>query len=116
MKRIIGLFILFIVLLSTSFAYSGFNRYYYTDYYKPTYYYSNPYVVPNAYYYPTYTTTYYPTTVVYPAYYPAYYSTYYTSPIVYPSTYTGISVYSSSSGGWGISINRGSVCGIYGYC
>jgi hypothetical protein len=105
-----------VLLASGVSAYSGFNRYYYTDNYVPSVYYPSPAYVP-AYSYPVYTynTTYYRTPTYY---YPTYYPTYtYVAPVVYsaPATYSGMSFYTSNNG-WGFSINRGSVCGYYGYC
>ncbi len=112
---LIGLiFVILLMLTSASFAYSGFNRYYYTDNYYPTTYYAAPYAnsyyYPTSYYYPSYTySTYYPV-VTYTA--PTYYY-----PTNYYSGYTsGVSVYgTTSSGNWGFSVTR-SNCGYYGYC
>ena len=105
-----------ILLASGVSAYSGFNRYYYTDNYAQSVYYPSPAYV--AYSYPTYVynTTYYRTpTYYYPT---AYYPTYtYVQPVVYsyPAAYSGMSFYTSDNG-WGFSVSRGSVCGYYGYC
>ena len=131
-----------IIMASGAYAanYSGFNQYYYTDYYKPTVYYANPYQAPTyastsyvgayALAYPNYYSgvyapnyysgTYYPTTY----YYNAYYAAYGYGPIVinyapayyaYPTNYRTMTFYKGDSG-WGFSIGSGSVCGIYGYC
>ena len=101
-------------LISGAFAYTGFNRYYYTDNYYPTTYMAHPYST--GYYYPSYysssyyyTPTYYAPSYYYPTYYPSYYAP------SYGSYYNNLSIYSGSNG-WGISIGRGSVCGYYGYC
>lgn len=118
--------ILLIMMVSGAFAYSGFNRYYYTDYYTPSYYYPTPYHV-NTYNYAQpsyYTASYYPSTY-YSAYsyYPSY-SSYYTT--YYPATYgyayaptvrnySSVSIYGGNNS-WGVSVSRGSVCSIYGYC
>jgi len=96
-----------LILLATgAFAYSGFNRYYYTDNYYPTVYYTAPYAV--AYSYPSYYYSYRPVYGYYAA--PVVVPTYYA-----PSYYSGMSFYSSGDS-WGISISRGSVCSYYGYC
>jgi hypothetical protein len=131
---------------STAMAYEGFNSRYYTDNYYQTNYVATPaqaaypYNGSNGYYsynyaygygYPyVYNTRYYntqPAMVIpsysvmnyYPAYYPSYYNSYY--PTYYggylpATTYSGIGVYSTGTGGWGVSITRGSICGYYGYC
>ncbi len=118
----IGLLVIMLTLLASgAMAYSGFNRYYYTDYYAPAVYYSTPYHVPTYY-----NTTYYPTTYTtyYNSYYPSYYPSYSYATTYYPSyayytlavgSYSGVSMYKNDSG-WGFTISRGSVCGIYGYC
>jgi hypothetical protein len=108
---------------SGAFAYSGFNRYYYTDNYSPMNYYPTPaytsysYAITNAYPTYVYNTSYYraPAVAYYPTY--TYYPTYsYVAPIV-PAYYGGSSVSIYSNGdAWGLSISRGSVCGYYGYC
>ena len=126
--------------LGTVSAYAGFSGYnkYYTDYYAPTVYYPTPYHTPTTYYTSYYSTSYptnYYSTILFipflfnipflfinlllPAYTPTTYTTY-----VYPSysyytpavgNYSGLSVYKNDAG-WGFSISRGNVCGIYGYC
>ncbi len=111
---LIGLVLVILVLLASgAMAYSGFNRYYYTDNYYPTVYYASPAAAyASTYAYPTYynygyvypsRVTYYAPTYVYPTY------TY-----AYPS-YSGVSIY-ASNGSFGVSLSRGTVCGYYGYC
>ena len=127
--KIIALLLLFVVMMSGAYAYggySGYNEYYYTNYYKPTVYYSNPYQAPayaSTTYYGSYTPNYYyntPVTYYQNAYYPYYgygprvmnYSpAYYT----YPSSYRNLTFYKGDSG-WGLSIGSGNVCSMYGYC
>lgn len=114
--------LLFVLILGTVSAYAGFsgyNRYYYTNYYAPTVYYPTPYHVP-ATYTTYYNTSYYPayssSTYFYPAYnYATYYYPSYTHVAPAVGTYSGISMYKNDSG-WGFSISRGNVCGVYGYC
>ncbi|HNV01177.1 MAG TPA: hypothetical protein PKK60_01995 [archaeon] len=121
-KWISALIILAVLFIGGVNAYSGFNRYYYTDYYAPAVYYQTPYNVPTyystsyyntAYYYPTTTyvdSYYYPAYNTVNYYYPSY--TYYTPTI---GNYSGLSMYKNDSG-WGISVSRGNICGLYGYC
>ena len=128
--RLVAVVMVLALMISGAFAYAGFsgyNRYYYTDNYVPTVYYTAPtytYVTPGyAYSYPTYTYTqpYYRTASYYPTYavtnYVAptytYYPSYYYAPI---RNYNGVSLYYNSDDSWGISIGRGTVCGYYGYC
>ena len=124
--RLIILLITLVLMVSGAFAYSGFNREYYTNNYQPTYYYPTPYQstyystsgyinsTPNYYYYPS--TPYYPTYYnTYSTYYPTR-SMYYNTYSAYPSTYRNVSIYKNDSG-WGISVGSGSsICSIYGYC
>ncbi|MDD3084140.1 MAG: hypothetical protein PHP82_03895 [Candidatus ainarchaeum sp.] len=121
-----------LMIVGSVFAYSGFNREYYTYNYQPSYYYATPY---SSYTY----TTYYPTSYAYTTYsnyypnysyvnmtpnyvtyystaYPAYYSTTYVSPAyTYPTSYRNLYIYKNNDG-WGLGISTGSICGIYGYC
>ncbi len=129
-SRILVVLLAILLMVSGAFAYSGFNREYYTNYYAPNYYYATPYHSYSTYY-PNYShSTYYPTsytyypsysysTVYYPnysyAYYPAYRTTYVSSAYIYPASGRSLSIYSGDSG-WGISYSSGSICGIYGYC
>jgi len=97
--------------MSGAFAYSGFNRYYYTDNYYPTVYMPAPYAVYSAPY--VYSATYYRSypVIAYPVVYaPTYYAP------TYSRSYSNMSIYSDGDGGWGFSIGRGTVCGYYGYC
>lgn len=119
MTNILAILIALVLLLSTAAAYSGFNRYYYTDTYGSSVYYPTPAYTPyTAYTYPTYYTSYY-----YPTYYsvPVVYPTYgytYVAPAAYVNPYRGYSgtVSYYDSDGWGISVGYGSMCGYYGYC
>ena len=126
----IALILALLFFIGGAMAYTGYNQYYYTNYYTPTTYYANPYVVPatvntayytNPYYnYSYYSSAYYPTTYYSNAYYPAYstaaYAPIYTAPYgIYPSAYRNISIYSTGNN-WGVSYSAGSVCSYYGYC
>lgn len=117
---IIGILIALILLVSTASAYSGFNRYYYTDTYVSNVYYPTPAHTPyTAYTYPTYYTTYYPAYYSVPVVYPTYNYYTYAAPAAYVNPYRAyggnISYYDSD--GWGVSIGYGgSMCGYYGYC
>ena len=120
--KILAVLIALVLMVSGAFAYQGFNRYYYTDNYRPTVYYPAPaiqtYATSYSYYgsassYPYYYNTYY----TYPTasyYYPAY-NTYsaYSAPVV--NNYRTIGGYSTGDG-WGFYYSSGSVCGYYGYC
>ena len=124
--KILSTLVLLVLMVSGAFAYQGFNRYYYTDNYHPTTYYSVPAVQTyNTYSY--YGSSYYGTTS---SYYPYYYNTYYSYPTTYyyPS-YTSYSAYSypvvdnyrtigayNTGDGWGFYYSSNSVCGYYGYC
>jgi hypothetical protein len=131
----IGLILIALILVSsTAMAYQGFNSRYYTDNYYQTNYVATPaqaaypYNGSNGYYsynyaygygYPyVYNTKYYNTqpALIVPSYsvldyYPSYYGYYRPA-----GAYSGISVYSTGTGGWGVSITRGGICGYYGYC
>jgi len=124
--RFIGLILAVLLLASGAFAYAGFsgyNRYYYTNNYAPTVYYTAPaYAYTPASYYGGYYTPYYGTyspTTYYPTYYPTYTPSYYVTPsygyYAAPAYYNNVSIYGSDNG-WGITVGRGSVCSYYGYC
>jgi len=122
---LIGMLLALILLISTVSAYSGFNRYYYTNTYGSSVYYPTPAYTPyttynsySSYTYPTYYTSYYPTYYSVPTVYPTYGYTY-AAPAAYINPYRAyggsMSYYDSS--GWGISVGYGgSMCGYYGYC
>jgi hypothetical protein len=129
--KIVAILFTILFLISGAFAYTGFNRYYYTNNYKPTYYYPRPSYTPT---YPTtYKTNYLPIysgpyrnySVEYYKYYTdPYYKTYqhysypvyntynYVTPTYYPSNYRSITI---QSGDVGITYSTG-VCAYYGYC
>jgi len=133
--------VLFIILVSlNAFAFTGFNRYYYTDNYSQSNYYPNPSyanaynytqsyttyntVYSNPYSYYTYSSSpYYPTTyqTTYYSYPVTSYTTYISNPyqtVYYPtpvSSYRSLNIYSDGDS-WGIGISTGSICGYYGYC
>ena len=118
--RIFVLLIALVLILGSVSAYSGFNREYYTNYYKPTYYYNTPYQS-YAYNY-SYPTRYTYTTNYYDYGYPNYRYSYNYYPVRTYGTYIApvysgrnISIYSNDSG-WGISYGSGNICSIYGYC
>lgn len=130
--KILIMLVIVLILATTAFSYSGFNRAYYTHNYQPSVYYANPFVTPSHattyHYYPTTYSTTYATTFVtnrysaYSAYYYPTRTTIYTTPSViyapvyqYPTNYRYFSIYRDSSG-WGISAGSRSICGIYGYC
>jgi hypothetical protein len=110
------------IFTGSAMAYSGFNRYYYTDNYVPSVYYPTPAYV--GYGYPSVTVTsgysYYPSIVYNTTYYKAAPVIAYASPVyvtpVYPAySNTGMAFYSGTDG-WGFSLYRGSTCAYYGYC
>ena len=114
--RLVGVVMVLVLMISGTFAYSGFsgyNRYYYTDNYVPTVYYAAPtyaYAAPAYVYTPTYYRSYYPTYVVTNYVAPV---TYYNAPVT--RSYSNFSIYSDGDA-WGVSFGRGTVCGYYGYC
>ena len=80
---LIGAVLALVLMMSTAFAYSGFNRYYYTNNYVSDVYYPSPaYTV---YSYPSYYTTSYYTPTYYPTYYAPAYA--YVAPVTYGYNY-----------------------------